>query len=185
MRWLIDMPRTAVAVLTAACLAGGAAGFALPPGRTGGAPAPLRGALSSGAWRGRFAARALSKISKQPSREEPPDCCGKDAARSLRLPAQGIDLPDWVDRVLAALFAVGGLLPASIKLDEALQNGRARIEGLTNAETSDGVRMFVARPEVVTQSTAVMVVIHQVHLRTSTPHGRASLQKMSSTLTRR
>ncbi len=36
------------------------------------------------------------------------------------------------------LFAVGGLLPTCIKVDEALQNGRARIESLTNAETSDG-----------------------------------------------
>lgn len=90
----------------------------------------------------------------------PEDCCGDDAQRSLRLPTQGIDLPGWVDSALAGLFAVGGLLPASIKVDEALQNGSARINSLTNAETLEGVRLYVARPSGNPMGT--LLVIHQV-----------------------
>lgn len=92
----------------------------------------------------------------------PPDCCGDDSPRSMRLPAQGIDLPGWMDRLLTFLFALGGLLPASIKIDEFLQNGRARIESLTNAETSDGVRVYVAHPDkALGAPLGVMLVIHQ------------------------
>ena len=90
----------------------------------------------------------------------PENCCGDDAQRSLRLPTQGIDLPGWVDSALAGLFAVGGLLPASIKVDEALQNGSARINSLTNAETREGVRLYVARPSGDPLGT--LLVIHQV-----------------------
>ena len=80
----------------------------------------------------------------------------------MRLPAQGIDLPGWMDRLLTFLFALGGLLPASIKIDEFLQNGRARIESLTNTETSDGVRVYVAHPDkALGAPLGVMLVIHQ------------------------
>jgi hypothetical protein len=95
-----------------------------------------------------------------PAERMPDDCCGTDAKRSLRLPTQGIELPEWADKVLAALFALGGLVPASIKVDEALQNGNARIEGLTNAETRDGVRLHVARPSG--DSLGTLIVVHQV-----------------------
>lgn len=94
-----------------------------------------------------------------PAERMPDDCCGTDAKRSLRLPTQGIELPEWADKVLAALFALGGLVPASIKVDEALQNGNARIEGLTNAETRDGVRLHVARPSG--DSLGTLIVVHQ------------------------
>jgi hypothetical protein len=96
--------RTAVgvAMVLAACLAGdNAEGFALPPVVLASHRAPA--ALLSALRKGRWTARALSKPNEQllsKPNTQPGDCCGKDAERSMRLPAQGIDLPDWLDRIL-------------------------------------------------------------------------------------
>ena len=88
----------AAAMVLAACLAGDAQGFALPPAVLASHRAPA--ALPCALCKGRWTARAFSKPNTQPR-----DCCGKDAERSMHLPAQGIDLPDWVDRILTVRTA--------------------------------------------------------------------------------